>query len=469
MIQPFNNKNVIQQAIFRAYDIRGTYPDQLNAENAGLIGKGFAAYLNKHLKIKNPKIVVGRDNRIHSEELQKAFINALVESGCKVTNIGLSPSPYLYFANCHGQFDAGCNVTASHNPPQYNGFKLILENAHAVFGDELQKIYQIIQKGDFVMGAGKLASFNFYDDYLKKLKSLFSFSHPLNVVVDTGNGVAGMFYPHLLKILGHDVTEIHTELDGTFPNHEPDPIVEENLADLQKKVLEIKADIGLAFDGDGDRVGLVAENGEFINADKTLMLLSKDALFRHPEKAVVFTVSNSQVLFDLVKEWSGKPVMCKVGHSFVEDAINKNKAILGGEQSGHFFLPENYYPFDDALVTACRILKVVSDAGKSVSSLFDEFPKTYSLPEMRPKCADKIKFKIIKKVTDHFKGKYPCNTLDGIRIDFGNGGWAGIRASNTSPRVSITMEAKSKKELEKIKEVVLGHLKTYPEIEWSLS
>lgn len=457
---------MIQQGIFRAYDIRGTYPDQLNAENADLIGKGFAAYLIKHLKIKKPKIVVGRDNRIHSEELQKAFINALVESGCKVTNIGLSPSPYLYFANCHGEFDAGCNVTASHNPPKYNGFKLILENAHAVFGDELQKIYQIIQKGDFVMGAGKLVSFNFYDDYLKKLQSMFSFSRNLNVVVDTGNGVAGMFYPHIIKTLGHDVTEIHTELDGTFPNHEPDPIIEKNLRDLQKKVLEIKADIGLAFDGDGDRVGLVTEKSEFVNADKTLMLLSKDALFRHPGKAIVFTVSNSQVLFNLVKEWGGKPVICKVGHSFVEDAINKNKAIIGGEQSGHFFLPENYYSFDDALVAACRILKVVSDAGKSVSSLFNEFPKTYSLPEMRPKCSDKIKFKIIEKVTDHFKDKYPCTTLDGIRIDFGNGGWGGIRASNTSPRISITMEAKSQKELGKIKKIILDHLKAYSEIKW---
>ena len=190
------------------------------------------------------------------------------------------------------------------------------------------------------------------------------------------------------------------------------------------------------------------------------------SLFRHPKKAIVFTVSNSQVLFDLVKEWGGEPVMCKVGHSYVEDAMEKHQAIVGGEQSGHFFLPENYYSFDDALIAACRILKILSDSKKPLSQLFDQFPKTYSLPEMRPKCADEVKFDIIKKITEYFKDKYPCNTLDGIRIDFGSGGWAGIRASNTSPRISITMEAKSKEELEKNKEIVLNQLKTYPEIEW---
>lgn len=457
----------VPQNIFRAYDIRGTYPDQLNTDTAKLIGKGFATWLIGRTGNPGPSVVVGRDNRTHGEELQKAFIEGLMECGCGVTDIGLSPSPYLFFANTYGEFDAGCNVTASHNPKQYNGFKLITKNAHAVFGDLLQEVYQTIQKGEFAKGEGAMLHANLMDDYFKKLKGIFSFKRNLKVVVDTGNGVAGMLYPTILRKLGHHVDELYTELDGTFPNHEPDPIVEANLEDLKKKVLQSGADLGLAFDGDGDRASVITEKGEFVDADKTLMLLAQDALSRHPDKSIVFTVSNSQVLFELIEKWGGKPVMCPVGHSYVEHAMTENDAIFGGEQSGHFFLPEDYYPYDDALVAVCRILKIASDSDKKVSELFDEFPQTFSEPEIRPKCADDVKFEVIQKITDHFKDKYPCNTMDGVRIDFGNGGWAGIRASNTSPRLSITMEAKSQEELDKIKEIVLGHLKTYPDIDWN--
>ena len=457
---------MINKDIFRAYDIRGTYPDQIDANAANLIGKGFASYLINKTSNKSPKIIVGRDCRTHGDELKTAFVNGLLSSGCQVVDIGLSPSPYLYFGNVFGEYDAGCNITASHNPKHYNGFKLVTKNAHAVFGDELQKIYQIIEKEEFIENEGKLTHFNYLDDYYKKLKSIFSYSKSLKIVVDTGNGVAGAMYPTILKKLGHEVVELYTELDGTFPNHAPDPIVEGNLTDLKSKVLEANADIGIAFDGDGDRAGIIDEKGNFIDADKTLMLLSRDVLSRHPNRSIVFTVSNSQILFDLINEWGGKPIMCEVGHSYVEDAMSKNDAILGGEQSGHFFLPENYFSYDDALVTACRILKILSDSDKTVSEFFNEFPKSFAIPEIRPKCPDDVKFEIIKKVTNHFK-EYPAVTIDGIRLDFGNGGWSGIRASNTSPRISITMEAKSEDELNKIKEVVLGHLRTYNEIEWN--
>jgi phosphomannomutase/phosphoglucomutase len=456
----------VPQNIFRAYDIRGTYPDQLNAEAAELIGKGFATWLIKKTGNPGPAIVVGRDNRTHGEELQKAFIQGLMSCGCGVTNLGLSPSPYLYFVNTFGEFDAGCNVTASHNTKEYNGFKLMIKNAHAVFGDQIQEVYKVIEKGEFAKGEGAMLHANLMDDYFKKLKSIFKYDRPLKIVVDTGNGVAGMLYPTFLRKLGHHVEEIYTELDGTFPNHVADPIVEKNVEDLKSKVVEVGADIGLAFDGDGDRASVITENGEFIDADKTLMLMARDALSRNSGGTVVFTVSNSQILFDLIEEWGGKPVMCKVGHSYVEDAMTKNKAILGGEQSGHFFLPENYYPYDDALVTACRILKIASDSDKKVSELFDEFPKTFSEPEMRLECADDVKFDVIDRITSYFKDEYPSQTLDGIRIDFGNGGWAGIRASNTSPKISVTMEAKSEDELKKIKTIVMEHLKTYPEIDF---
>jgi len=454
------------QNIFRAYDIRGTYPDELNAEVALLMGKAFASFLIKHLGIKTPKVVVGRDNRTHGEELQGAFIEGLNVSGCAVTNTGLSPSPYVYFCDTFGKFDAACNITASHNPKEYNGFKLMTKDAHAVFGDDIQRVYQILKKGDFVSGKGSVKKGDFTSDYLKKLTGLFSAKKPLKIVVDTANGVTGAMYPKVLAALGHEVIGLFNKSDGTFPNHEPDPIVEKNLAALKKKVIESKADLGISFDGDGDRLSLVTEKGEMINSDHTLMLLARDALSRHAGQAVVFTVSNSQVLFELIESWGGKPVMVKVGHSYVEHAMNLNNAIVGGEQSGHYFLPEDYFPYDDALATAGRLLKIASEAGVPLSKLFQDFPKTFAEPEMRPECPDISKFGVIDRVAAYFSNKFPCNTLDGVRIDFGNGGWAGIRASNTSPKVSITMEAKSKEELDHIRNVVLGHMKTYGEIRW---
>lgn len=457
---------VVPHNIFRAYDIRGTYPEELNSKSAHLIGRGFASFIVNHLKVKQPKVVVGRDNRSHSPELQKAFIRGLTDSGCLVTNTGQSPSPYLYFADTVGGFDAGCNITASHNPKQYNGFKLMREGAHAVYGDDIQTIARLIDNNDFVDGKGSEDEADYQEAYAQKLAELFKPKRALKVVVDTANGVTGSLYPKILSSLGHHIVELFTESDGTFPNHEPDPIVEKNLASLKERVHASKADLGLAFDGDGDRCSLVTEEGEFMNADKTLMLLAKDALSRHPGRAVVFTVSNSQTLFDLIRKWGGEPVMCKVGHSYVEHTMTERKAIVGGEQSGHYFLPEGYYPYDDALATACRLLKIASESKKPVSALFHEFPKTFAAPELRPECPDTVKFGLIQKVADHFSNLYPCNTMDGVRIDFGNGGWAGIRASNTSPKISITMEAQSAQALDEIKNVVLGHLRTYPDIQW---
>lgn len=458
---------MIDQKIFRAYDIRGTYPDQLNSDTARQIGQGFGTYLSNQLSSEHPRVAVGQDCRTHSMELFDGFVEGLLSTGCEVTNVGITPSPYVYFVVTEGKFDGGCNITASHNSKEYNGFKLMTANAHAVFGGELQKVYQLITSGELAEGEGTKKTADYADFYLKKIKSVFSEVKPLKVVVDTGNGVAGKLYPKVIRDLGHEVIELYTELDGTFPNHEADPVIEENLADLKQRVLDEGADLGLGFDGDGDRVALVTEEGRFINSDHLLMLLSRDILSRHPGGTLVFTVSNSQALFDQVKAWGGNPVMCKVGHSFVEDAMHEHEAILGGEQSGHFFLPEDYYAYDDALVTACRILKIVSDAGRPASELFADFPETYAIPEIRPYCPDEKKFEILSQIVAHFKDKYPNTTMDGIRMDFGRGGWCGIRVSNTSPRISIIMEAESEGHLKEIQELVMSHLKSYPEIDWN--
>ncbi len=457
----------ISQNIFRAYDIRGTYPDQLNAKAALLIGKGFGTHLRNTKNLKSPRVVVGQDCRTHSMELFEAFVEGLLSTGCEVTNVGITPSPYVYFVNTEGKFDGGCNITASHNSKEYNGFKLMHHNAHAIFGEELQKIYQLIQSGDFVEGEGSKKTADYHDFYLKKIRSIFPEMRPLKVVVDTGNGVAGKLYPEVIRSLGHEVVELYTELDGRFPNHEADPIVESNLEDLKQKVVEEHADCGLGFDGDGDRVGLITESGEFVDADRLLMLLSKDILTRKPGGNIVLTVSNSQALFNVIEGFGGHPIMCKVGHSFVEDAMCEHQAILGGEQSGHFFLPEDYYSYDDALVTACRLLKIFGDENRTASAIFSDFPHSFVIPEMRPYCPDEKKFEILESVVGHYKDRYPSVTLDGIRMDFGNGGWCGIRVSNTSPRLSIIMQAKSQDQLDEIKDEILGHLKGYPEISWN--
>lgn len=458
---------MIDQGIFRAYDIRGTYPNQLNRQTAEQIGKAFGTYLIMKTDKKSPRVAVGQDARTHSMELFEGFVAGLRSTGCDLTNLGITPSPYVYFVITEGKFDGGCNITASHNSKEYNGFKLMTENAHAVFGAKLQEVYKLIVNGDFSEGAGPMKTADYVDLYSNKIKSVFNYKKLLKVVIDTGNGVAGNLYPKVIKGLGHEVVELYTELDGNFPNHEADPVIESNMNDLKKKVVEEGADLGLGFDGDGDRIALVTERGEFVNSDHLLMLLSQDVLSRHSGGTLVFTVSNSQALFDLTKRWGGKPVMCKVGHSYVEDAMSEHKAILGGEQSGHFFLPEDYYPFDDALVTACRILKIVSDAAKPASSLFETFPKTFAIPEVRPYCPDDRKFEVIDQIVKHFKDEYPSTTMDGIRMDFDKGGWCGIRVSNTSPRISIIMEAESESHLKEIQDVVMGHLKSYPEIDWN--
>lgn len=457
----------IAENIFRAYDIRGTYPDQVNAEAAELIGKGFGTYLIRKLSLKEPKVAVGQDCRTHSMELYEAFVEGLMSTGCHVTNLGITPSPYVYFVNTEGKFDGGCNITASHNSKEYNGFKLMTRNAHAVFGESLKEILELIKNDDFENGKANRKTADYVDFYLQKIKGIFQGSQKLKVVVDTGNGVAGKLYPEVLRQLGHQVIELYTELDGNFPNHEADPIVEENLNDLKEKVIENKADIGLGFDGDGDRLAIITEKGEFVEADTLLMLLSKDVISRHPEAKLIFTVSNGQALFDYAKKLGADPIMCKVGHSYVENAMHEHQAILGGEQSGHFFLPEDYYSYDDALITACRVLKIIGESEQSCHELIESLPKVVSIPEIRPYCPDNEKFEVLESIKAHFKEKYPNSTIDGIRMDFGKGGWCGIRVSNTSPRISIIMQAESQAHLDEIKNEILSHLKTYNCIDWN--
>lgn len=456
----------IDRSIFRAYDIRGLAASQLTEQVAYAIGRGFGTTLVRLYAKQNPTVAVGRDARTHGPALEAAMVQGLQESGCTVVLIGQTPSPMNYFAICHEKFDGGVQITASHNPAEYNGCKLQVRDAHAYAGQQLQDLYDLILTNDFVNSTGSVRNLDIITPYTNKMVELFpNVGEGLHIVVDAGNGVAGPSYCAIFKAVGCTVTELYTEPDGTFPNHLADPSKQDTLKELQAEVQRTNAHIGFAFDGDGDRVGIVDEKGAICSADEILLLLAKDHLQRFKGGKVVCTVSSSGTIMSEVATWGGVPIMCQVGHSHVEHAMSEHGALLGGEQSGHFFCAEGYYGFDDALITSLHLLRIFTGTTKSMSELCAELPTVYQIPEHRPHCPDDKKTAIIAAITTYFSKDYTTNTLDGVRIDFGNDGWAGIRQSNTSPCISICIEARSKEHAEQIKSIVYEHLHTYPEIE----
>ncbi len=459
----------IDPRIFRAYDIRGVALTQLTTDAARQIAHAFGSVLRGRVK-GTPKVCVGRDARTHGPDLEKAVIDGLTASGCDVFMIGATPSPMSYFTICDAKFDGGIHITASHNPKEDNGLKLSLAEAHAFAGQDLQDLRMRIERGEFTTGTGTVQSYDAETPYLKALKKRFGGAlDGLTIVVDGGNGIAGPSYSDALTHCGATVIGLYIEPDGTFPNHPADPSKHATLKKLQATVKKEQADLGFGFDGDGDRLGLVDETGVIRSPDEILLLLAEDLLSRHPGSPVVFTVSNSGILQTEITRLGGTPVLCKVGHSFVEHAMQDEGALLGGEQSGHFFCAENYFGFDDALVAALHVAAIAKRWSKPLSQTLGRFPKVYQAPERRPTVSDDHKWKVIEDVTTHFQKTHDVVTLDGARIDFGDGTWAGIRASNTSPCISICMEARSPEKLKEVEEAVLAHLKTYPEIDWEKS
>lgn len=454
----------IDPNIFRAYDIRGKADSQLTEEACQRIGKGFGSVL-RELYGENPRVVVGRDARTHSPKFLAAVIEGLTSTGCHVFNIGETPSPVNYFTICNEEFDGGVQVTASHNPKEDNGLKLQLREAEAYAGDDLQTLRERIEAENFLTGDGRAQEHDGITPYVLYMVKMFDeVGSGMSIGIDCGNGVSGPVYTEVLGQVGCTMHNLYIEPDGTFPNHAADPSKISTLKELQELVQNHTLQIGFAYDGDGDRVGLVDENGQVRSADEILLLLAQDHLQRHSGKPVVFTVSNSGALESEITKWGGKPVMCKVGHSFVEHTMREHNALLGGEQSGHFFCGEDYFGFDDALMTTLRLLKIVKKSGNTVSQLCANFPAVYQMPEERPHCDDDAKTAVIQKITEHFSTDYPVETMDGARIDFGDGAWAGIRKSNTSPCISICIEARSKSKLEEVKKTVFEHLRTYSEL-----
>jgi phosphomannomutase/phosphoglucomutase len=445
----------MNENIFRAYDIRGIYPSELDVATAKNIGKAYVSYLIRENSLDNPKIIVGKDNRPHGVGLQQAFIEGCMEHGAQVNRVEDCASPMLYHAICDGNYDGGVNITASHNPAEYNGLKLQAREAHSIAGDEIQIIKQMILDEDYeaVSEEGSVQDIKIDEAYTKKISGLVHLNKKLKVVVDAANGIAGKYYPEVLRQLGCEVIELYCEQDGTFPNHEADPVKEKNTEDLKKAVLEHSADLGVSFDGDGDRCAIIDELGFYHDANESMVLLAQDILSRHPDTPVVYTVSNSLIVPEAIEKAGGKPLMVPVGHSYVEHAMTEHQAFFGGEQSGHFFISENYYSYDDAAYTTAKLLEIFSEKDQKVSEIYSTIEKTITKPEFRLACPDDQKFEIVATIASTLSQAHEVETMDGVRVEFEDSAWLGIRASNTSPKLSVIIEAKTQAQFDEIEAI----------------
>ncbi len=444
--------------MFREYDIRGIVGESLDTDGALKIGKGFGTYLSN---FGEKTVVVGRDVRLSSFDLQQAVMEGLISTGCHVIDVGQVPTPTFYFSVIHLKADAGMVVTASHNPAQYNGFKM-RRGENAVFGEMIQEVRKIIDKGDYKTGKGDREEREVIDDYLAAIKSRITLKRTLKVVADAGNGTAGPIATSVLKDLGCELIELYCEPDGSFPNHLPDPTVEENLVDLIAKVRETGADVGVGYDGDGDRLGAVDEKGGVVWGDQLLSLFTRDIITRKPA-SVVFDVKCSQALIETISQSGGTPVMWKTGYPNIQAKMKEVQAPLGGEMSGHFYFMDDFFGFDDGVFASCRLIQLLSATDKTFSQLLSAIPRYQSTPEIRTECSEKDKFRIVQELKEYFKEKYDTIDVDGIRILF-DGGWALIRASNTQPILVLRFEAKPEQKMEEIKKIVRDKLSSYPSV-----
>ena len=448
----------INPEIFRAYDIRGIVDKDLNPEIADLIGKSFGSYLLER-GIKD--VLVGRDTRTTSKKYQEALTQGLLSTGCDVIDIGLTLSSILYFARQHYKIDGGVMATASHNPPDWNGFKLC-HGLNAIVEEEIRKVGDIVISGKFKSGKGKIKKLDVFPTYLREIKKRVKLKKPLKVVVDGGNATPSIFIPKVLKELGCQVTPLHCDIDPTFPRGVADPVKLYYYQDLIKKVKEEKADLGILLDGDGDRVGFVDERGNIWLGDIILLLLIREIIPKNPGRKVIVEVKDSEAVVEETKRLGGIPIFWKTGHALLDHKVFEEKAILCGEMSCHYWITDNWYYFDDAIYALARVLKIITDSGKSLSELVAELPKYEATPEYRINCPEDKKFKLVKELVEYFRPRSDrVIDVDGIR-GYIEDGWFLIRASNTQPLIAIRCEAKTKEGLEKIKKLIKNKIDEYP-------
>ncbi|MFH1403764.1 MAG: phosphomannomutase/phosphoglucomutase [Candidatus Altiarchaeota archaeon] len=445
--------------LYRAYDIRGIYGEELTDDVAVKIGKAFASTVPGRL-------AVGYDARVSSPSLSRSMIEGLTSAGADVVDVGMVPTPVLYFTIHKLGLDGGVMVTGSHNPPEYNGFKLC-RGTMTLYGPEIQDIGAKADKGDFMEGDGKVESYDIIPEYLDFLRDRIRLKRKLKVVVDSANGTAGPVAPQLFRSLGCEVVELYSDPDGNFPNHPADPTVDENMSDLIRMVKSKKADIGVGYDGDSDRAGFVTEDGSIIRGDQAIILFSRDILKKYPGSPIIFEVKCSQAVSEDVEANGGRPVMYRTGHSFIKKKIKEEGAKLAGEMSGHFFFADDYPGYDDGIYASARMVQIISNSPGSFGDIVSTIPKYYSTPEIRVDCPDELKFDIVGEITEHFKGSYDTITVDGVRVEFGDG-WGLVRASNTQPAVILRFEAKTPARLEEIMSLFREVVDSYPELRGKL-
>jgi phosphomannomutase/phosphoglucomutase len=447
---------LINISMFRQYDIRGRVGTELDDLAVKGIADAFAAYV---IQAGRKQVIVGRDNRFSSAGFRNIVVDALLKSGLDVIDLGELITPLFYFATRNLNIDAGVMITASHNPGSDNGFKLLLGNS-TIYGEEIQRIAQMVVAGISVTAdaPGNLKDIDIVEDYVADIKGRISLgSRKLKVVVDCGNGTAGFIAPRLLRELGCEVVELFCESDPSFPNHHPDPVKVENCQDLIRVVKVEKADLGIGFDGDGDRLGVVAPDGEIIWGDTLMILYWREILAKHPGLDCIVEVKCSQALIDEIERLGGKPIIYKTGHSLIKAKMKEIGAIFTGEMSGHMFFADEYYGYDDAIYAAARLLRILSNSDKGITELLADVPVYHATPELRVKSSDAEKFVIVEKVLRHFQALYKVIDIDGARILF-PGGWGLVRASNTGPELIIRCEGKTVEDLEKIKLELFGYL-----------
>ncbi|MBW1613029.1 MAG: phosphomannomutase/phosphoglucomutase [Deltaproteobacteria bacterium] len=435
--------------IYREYDIRGVIGEDIREDEYFILGRGFGTYFNQ---VGEKTIVVGRDCRLSSPRIRDEVTEGLINSGCNVIDIGICPTPILYFALRHLKVDGGIMITASHNPSDYNGFK-VCSGLETIYGKEIQKLRQIIERADFVSGKGEYSSHEIIKSYIERITGDVNINSGIKVGFDAGNGTAGPVGVEILQSLGCDLHDLYCDMDGSFPNHEPDPTVLGNMRDLITEVREQNLNVGIGVDGDGDRIGVVDSSGNIVFGDMLLLLFARDILHNHPGATIISEVKCSDRMYKDIEAHGGNPIMWKTGHSLIKSKMKETKALLAGEMSGHMFFADRYFGYDDAIYASCRLLEILSRTGKSLIELLADVPKSHTTPEIRVECPDSKKFQLVNRLKDEFSKQYKIIDVDGVRIVFDDG-WGLVRASNTQPALVLRFEARSKERLEEIRTMV---------------
>lgn len=441
--------------IFREYDIRGRVPDELSQETVYMLGLSFGTYYRGHGV---RRVSLGRDCRISSPDLREAILAGLTETGVDVVDLGVVPTPLLYFSLFHLGLDGGIQITGSHNPPEYNGFKVCLGKA-TIYGEEIQKIRKIFEAKRFERGRGSTDYSEVIRPYLDHVRrNLSPGKVKRRVIVDAGNGVAGLVAPDLYESMGVEVERLFCEPDGRFPNHHPDPTVPEYLEVLIKRVVESGADLGIGFDGDADRIGVVDHEGGIIWGDQLMILFSREILKQRPGAKIVGEVKCSQVFYDDIRRRGGIPIMWKAGHSLIKGKMKEEGAVFGGEMSGHLFFADRYFGYDDAVYGGARLLEILTQDRRPLKEFLIDLPMMVNTPEIRVECPDEKKFRVVEALVEDFRKEYEVIDVDGARVLF-EGGWGLVRASNTQPVLVLRFEARDEEKLEQIRQLFMGKLK----------